>query len=198
MSLIEIPLESIRVASPCRADWDKMQGDDKARFCQSCAKNVYNLSAMSHKEAEALVQEKEGKLCVRFYERADGTVLTDDCPVGIKRLRRAALRPVAWLAAGAAALAAWGMALFGVHPALASGSNEPVCVLKGNVAPIMGAAPMMGDVSPPLMGEAMPVPTPTAKPKPSVRMGRISPSRKTVRSKTTKKATKRPGRLKKR
>lgn len=180
-----IPLESIRVASPCRADWNAMQGDDKTRFCQSCAKNVYNLSAMSRREAEALVQAKEGKLCVRFYERADGTVLTDDCPVGIKRLRRESLRPFAWLAAGAAGLAAWGMALLGAHSASASSSNKPVPALVGDVAPLR-------------MGESLPAPTPKLKPlmgkpligqptmgaprfipTPKVTMGRISPHHKT-------------------
>lgn len=35
-----IPLHELRVASPCRADWDKMQGDDRMRFCGTCAKNV--------------------------------------------------------------------------------------------------------------------------------------------------------------
>lgn len=77
------PLE-IRVASPCSASWDAMDGDDRARFCVHCTKNVYDLSAMSRAEAEALVRGKEGRLCVRFYRRADGTVLTDNCPVGLR------------------------------------------------------------------------------------------------------------------
>jgi hypothetical protein len=43
-------------------------------------------------EAERLVVEKEGRLCVRFHRRADGTVLTRDCPVGLRRwLARAAI-----------------------------------------------------------------------------------------------------------
>src|SRR3954452_5823731 len=37
-------LESIRIASPCKANWDDMVGDERARFCGQCAKNVYNLS----------------------------------------------------------------------------------------------------------------------------------------------------------
>jgi hypothetical protein len=59
-----------------------MTGDDKARFCKSCRKNVYNLTLMTRHEAEALIQAKEGNLCVRFARRADGTVITNDCPVG--------------------------------------------------------------------------------------------------------------------
>ncbi len=83
-----IPLEDVRVATPCRADWNKMEGDGNARFCGSCAKNVYNLSEMTRADAEHLILEHEGHLCVRYYQRADGTVLTKDCPVGITERRR--------------------------------------------------------------------------------------------------------------
>jgi hypothetical protein len=34
---------------------------------------------MTRAEAEALVAEKEGRLCVRFYRRPDGTMLTRNC-----------------------------------------------------------------------------------------------------------------------
>jgi hypothetical protein len=81
-------LKHLRVASPCDAAWDAMEGDDLVRFCQHCRKNVYNLSGMSQREAAAFVRETEGRLCVRFYRRADGTLLTDDCPVGLRAARR--------------------------------------------------------------------------------------------------------------
>ncbi|HEY0076993.1 MAG TPA: hypothetical protein VGB77_23105, partial [Abditibacteriaceae bacterium] len=68
-------LDDIRVATPCRADWDKMSGDEQARFCQSCRKNVYNIAMMSRDEALALITEKEGNLCVRLSRRADGTLI---------------------------------------------------------------------------------------------------------------------------
>src|SRR5262245_22234393 len=90
----------LRVASPCSADWNAMQGDARVRFCGQCEKNVYNLSAMTHAQAEDLIREKEGGLCVRFYQRADGTVLTADCPVGKRRRRRRSML----LTAGAAGL----------------------------------------------------------------------------------------------
>jgi hypothetical protein len=83
-------LDDLRVASPCMASWDEMAGTDRVRFCRHCEKNVYNLSAMSRDEAETFVRECEGRACVRFYRRADGTMLTDDCPIGLRALRRAA------------------------------------------------------------------------------------------------------------
>jgi hypothetical protein len=81
-------LQQIRIASPCSAAWDEMQGDDRVRFCGHCQLNVYNLSAMSPQEAAAFVREKEGRLCVRFFAREDGTMLVQDCPVGFGAARR--------------------------------------------------------------------------------------------------------------
>lgn len=85
-------LEQLRIASPCPASWDEMQGDDRARFCPECRKHVYNFAAMTTEEGLALIAEKEGTACVRLSRRLDGTVLTADCPVGlrarVRRLRR--------------------------------------------------------------------------------------------------------------
>jgi len=86
---ITSPLENIRVASSCAQDWNEMTGDERARFCGACKLNVYNLSGMSRREAENLIfQSEEGRLCVRFYRRADGSILTKDCPVGWRAIRR--------------------------------------------------------------------------------------------------------------
>lgn len=84
-------LRQVRVASPCRAAWDRMEGDERVRFCGECHLHVYNLSEMTAAEAEVLIREKEGRLCVRYYQRRDGTVLSRNCPVGLRRLRRALL-----------------------------------------------------------------------------------------------------------
>ena len=82
------PLNNIRIASPCSADWEQMYGDDRKRFCGDCKLNVYNLSGMSREEAEALIINAEGRLCVRFYKRRDGSVITEDCPVGWARVKQ--------------------------------------------------------------------------------------------------------------
>src|ERR687894_3288947 len=65
-----------------------MTGDERVRFCGECGLNVYNLSAMTRREAEALVTSAEGRLCVRYYRREDGTILTRNCPTGLRALRR--------------------------------------------------------------------------------------------------------------
>jgi hypothetical protein len=76
------PLENIKVASPCPANWNEMFGDERKRFCSECKLNVYNLSEMTRREAENFLINSEGRVCVKFYQRADGTILTKDCPVG--------------------------------------------------------------------------------------------------------------------
>ncbi len=115
-------LDHISVAAPCHAKWSEMSGDERARFCKLCSKHVYNLSDMSRTEAEALVQQKEGKVCVRFYQRADGTVLTDNCPVGL----RAARDRMRWIGSGIAAL----FAFAGSHAASAFGASNSKPSLK--------------------------------------------------------------------
>ena len=82
------PLDNIRVAKPCPADWNGMFGNDRKRFCGECKLNVYNLSDMTRREAETFLLESEGRVCVRYFQRADGSVITNDCPVGLAALKR--------------------------------------------------------------------------------------------------------------
>lgn len=77
-------LTNVRIASPCSADWEKMVGDERVRHCGQCNLNVYNISAMTGLEAQDLIAQHEGRLCLRFYHRKDGTILTRNCPVGLK------------------------------------------------------------------------------------------------------------------
>jgi hypothetical protein len=64
-----------------------MVGDERVRFCKQCSRNVYDLSAMKRVEAERFLEANGVSACVRLYRRADGTVLTSDCPVGVKKKR---------------------------------------------------------------------------------------------------------------
>jgi len=91
------------IASPCSEDWSAMVGDDRVRHCSRCAKDVYNLSALTSDEAEAFLAQR-GERCVRFFRRRDGTLLTSDCPVG--RPKKIALRVLAAVAVALGASAA--------------------------------------------------------------------------------------------
>lgn len=188
-------LDDIRIASPCNADWDAMKavaGDDlrgdagaRARFCGSCQKNVYDLSSMTRVDALALIERHEGSCCVRFYKRADGTVLTEDCPVGFRAaLRRAHLKTLSGIATCAGAVAAVVAVLLGsanpISKRLGTFEAEHTAVAGGLQAmPV----PMMGE--PPLPETTTPEPVPV----PEVEMGRmLAPQPKTPKHKMGKMA----------
>jgi hypothetical protein len=97
----EIRLPEIKIASPCSAQWEQMTGDKRARHCAECNLDVYNFSEMTSAEIEALTAARAGeRLCGRLYQRADGTILTRDCPVGLRaKIRRVSRRLTGALAA---------------------------------------------------------------------------------------------------
>lgn len=92
-------LGEIRIATPCSVPWNAMKGDDRVRFCDSCGKHVYNLEAIPTQESLDLIQKAEGRLCLRLYRRRDGTVITADCPVGLREAAARRLRNLVRLAA---------------------------------------------------------------------------------------------------
>ena len=167
------PLDRIKVAAPCDAEWRWMYGSDRVRFCGQCSKNVYNLSAMSTEEAEDLVRHTEGQLCDRFYRRADGTFLTgDNCPVGIRAIGK---RLSKWAAAAAAAALGFfaNVGLLG----LADKPGPGIAVTPGQMAP--QDPPPIRPGTPPVMPMVTPLVT------------RIPPSSEVLRR--TRPAIERPG-----
>ena len=98
-------IERLRIATPCPISWDQMTGDNRVRFCDHCHLNVYNISELSRSEAEKLIATTEGRLCARLFRRADGTVLTKDCPVGLRALRRRVAKRTAAIFAAIVSLA---------------------------------------------------------------------------------------------
>lgn len=150
MSNFTNPLNNIKIASPCSANWDEMIGDERKRFCGDCKLNVYNLSGMTKQEAENLIIGSEGRLCVRFYRRADGSVLTKDCPVGWAAIKRRVSRVSAALAS----------LLFGMLAGLGMNSyfskEQPDERIMGAVAVSNSKTAVMGDVATPMMGNVAP------------------------------------------
>lgn len=81
-------LQSVRIASPCPARWEDMVGDDKIRHCELCNLNVHNLSNMDEDEVRALLSRVGGeRVCAGMWKRADGTIITRNCPVGLAKAR---------------------------------------------------------------------------------------------------------------
>ena len=116
MARFKNPLAGVRVAAPCQADWNQMMGDERVRFCSECNLNVYNLSAMTRSEAETLIARSEGRLCVKFYRRRDGSIITQDCPVGLRAIRHR----VSYLTKAIVSAVLSFMAGVGVHEAVSS------------------------------------------------------------------------------
>lgn len=168
-------LESLRIASPCQASWAEMKGDDRVRFCGSCQKHVYDMRHLSRVEAEELVRSRES-VCIRMTRRADGTVITSDCPVGARdKSRRQRVAGAAFgtlLAAGAllskirgsaeashledGGLAAPFLAAVAKHAQHLAPEPEPV--VMGDVSPVEPTPrPMMGAIARP--DPTPPIPT---------------------------------------
>lgn len=134
---VKLPLlQEIRVASPCSERWDAMTGDDRQRFCGSCKQHVFDLSAMTTVEAEDFLRTRTGSVCVRFYRRADGTVLTADCPQGVRRRRRRRF------AVAGAAVAVISSLAGGVARALTGHPRKPP---PEHVMGAISAEPVMGE-----------------------------------------------------
>jgi ankyrin repeat protein len=85
------------IPAPCNADWDSMIGNDRVRFCEHCNLHVTNLSSLTRPEAIRLVARSEGRLCVRFMKRSDGSVVTKEVAERVHHIARRVSR----IAAGA-------------------------------------------------------------------------------------------------
>jgi len=132
-------LANIKVASPCTEPWSGMSGDDRVRDCAKCQQSVYNLSAMTRDEAEALIVARNGRLCVRYFQRFDGTILLADCEIGRKGIRKRRV-----LAAGIAASLATGVSAYGVH--VSQGDHVSDLAGKLEFRPAMGEVAVQGGI----------------------------------------------------
>jgi hypothetical protein len=152
MSKRTSPLDDVRIAAPCNAGWDNMVGTERVRFCGQCNLNVYNLSAMTRRDAERLIAETEGRLCVRYYRRADGTILTKNCPVGLRALKRRLSRIATVTASAVLSFFAGILTVAGLKDGslLPATINRAVIKIKEpDVIPITAEPrPMMGAVAP--------------------------------------------------
>jgi hypothetical protein len=127
MSKQSFDINKLRVAAPCSAPWDAMTGDEKSRHCEMCSLNVYNFSEMTETEVKNLIEKTEGRICARLYKRADGTVLTKNCPVGIRAFYRRTTQR-----AGAALTAILALFSFG-YGQRSDSKNEKACKTSGRI-----------------------------------------------------------------
>lgn len=171
MSKFDNPLNDLKIASPCSADWNEMFGNERKRFCGDCKLNVFNLSGMTSYDAENLLRNSEGRMCVRYFTRSDGTIITADCPVGWAKVRQR--------------LTTSATAAFSLVVSIMSGLffvplfSKPSLISKRINIPFVTPTPMplMGAIA---MATATPKPTPESDP--IVVMGRVKPTRMGIRN----------------
>ena len=110
-------LKTLAISTPCTEDWETMDGDERKRFCGKCQLYVHNLTEYSTQEAEVLIAHgrSSGKrTCVRFYRDEKGDVVTNNCPVFLRKYKQ---RLIALKTAAVLFLAARGL----ITQALAQG-----------------------------------------------------------------------------
>ena len=113
-----------------------MFGNERVRFCSQCKLNVYNLSDMTKNEAEELVSRADGRLCVRYYMRRDGSIITNNCPVGLRRIKRRLSRVATAIGSAVVSFLA-GVGIYGV----VNRDYSPPFSVAGRMA-VTGAYPM--------------------------------------------------------
>lgn len=137
-------LEQITISSPCTVPWESMRGDDRVRFCRDCRQNVFNVEAMTRAEAERLIAQRQGQVCLRMVRRPDGTVVTADCWARLRAARRRGLLPFLGMlvVVGWAELAAM---RFGLRFWQTTGAPAPRTGLgEGASQPVVPLAPLAG------------------------------------------------------
>jgi hypothetical protein len=171
-------LDVIQIQNPCPESWEQMHGDSRVRFCDHCRLNVYNLSDMTRDQAEALLESREGRLCVRYYQRTDGGVITRDCKGGLHRrvARAATFAASASIALLATGLSAMGMSLSSDR--CIEGTEQPPASGWSRLfarSPEARNAEMLGKVGPRQV-QAVPEPVKMGEVGPPPVMGIVAPS----------------------
>jgi hypothetical protein len=63
-------MKYIQIQKPCSEDWTGMSPNEKGAFCQSCAKNVLDLTRMSNAEIHSVLsQNQHESICTRIQNK---------------------------------------------------------------------------------------------------------------------------------
>src|SRR5215813_8689957 len=116
------PSTQLRIASPCKMDWDSMIGNDRVRFCEHCQLSVHNLDLASRKQVRRLIARSGDRLCVSYSEPVQHV---PTFPILHKIGRRTSA-----LAAGAIT------ATLGISSAVAAASNPRPSVFRSEDASV--------------------------------------------------------------
>lgn len=172
-------VSAVPIPKPCPARWDRMDGDDRTRFCRECRASVTDLSAMPEVEARAFV-ETNPTACLRYtFDRRTGAILHGRAGCGSARVRISARRTgaaaalalalagpahaagVAWDSGGDTAWLTWARDTVFAAAVWLGVVDEPAVQVMGEV-PVEPEWVTLGGAPPPLrMGKvALPDPEP--------------------------------------
>lgn len=63
-------MKYIQIQKPCSEDWKGMTPNEKGAFCQSCAKNVLDLTSMSNAEIHSVLSKNQHEsICTRIHNK---------------------------------------------------------------------------------------------------------------------------------
>ncbi|MGH8018586.1 MAG: hypothetical protein ACREIA_09885 [Opitutaceae bacterium] len=100
-----------RLSFVCPIAWDRLSGEETAKYCDVCRRTVPNLSLMDTRERQALLESaRTESVCAAFYTHLSGELVTPERPllrperVKVRQLGAAAAAAVStlWFAAGCA------------------------------------------------------------------------------------------------
>lgn len=77
-------LSKVKIASPCKVPLSEMEDRGNCFHCKSCDLNVYQFSKLTNSEIADLMNDNNEKLCIGIFRREDGTIITKDCPLGLR------------------------------------------------------------------------------------------------------------------
>jgi hypothetical protein len=146
-------VSQITIETPCLMDWDRMEGDDRVRYCASCNKHIYDLTAMTTEEAVSLIRTHQGELCGRLYRRPDGTFTTTDCgydPALGGRPRQFHLRTIMAIIAGIAATLGLAKGWVQANARSPRVPGPRTMLVPGRIVPRGGWQTITGPASPPV------------------------------------------------
>src|SRR5437588_4836115 len=99
---------------------------------------------MSRAEVDELITNTTGRLCARLYRRSDGTIITRDCPEGLRAIQRRIATRAGAICATIISLA---IGAFGQKAATEKSSCRPqVQISKSNDSPQTNARSIAGTV----------------------------------------------------
>jgi len=62
--------EKITIKEPCSVDWNKMQPDERGKFCAVCSTVVVDFSGMALEDITSFLQKNnKEKICGRYHDR---------------------------------------------------------------------------------------------------------------------------------